>query len=75
MHYNGPEPCWCGCQSEHVFALEGLAKPAPREPLYFLCPSSGEALGFSARGEWLSTSPETGISVVPVRRERSPAHT
>ena len=48
MHYNGPEPCWCGCQSEHVFVLEGLDRPLPREPLYFVCPSSGDALGFTA---------------------------
>ena len=72
MHYYGPEPCWCGCQSEHVFVLEGLDRPLPREPLYFVCPSSGDALGFTARGEWRGDSPAVGVALVKVGRHRFP---
>lgn len=72
MHYNGPEPCWCGCQSEHVFVLEGLERPLPREPLYFQCPSSGDALGFTSRGEWRCDPPAAGVVPVKVSRQRFP---
>jgi hypothetical protein len=74
MHYNGPVTCWCGCQSELVLAVEGSETPVFREALYFLCPSSGEPLGFSARGKWMSTVPEGGSVHVQVSRERSPSH-
>ena len=74
MYYNGPEPCWCGCQSELVFAVDGPERPLYREPLYFLGPASGEALGFTARGEWLTASPEGDSPQAQVSRVRSSAH-
>jgi hypothetical protein len=74
MYYNGPEPCWCGCKSTLVFAIDGHERPVYRESLYFLCPSSGEPLGFSARGEWSSAQPEEGPVQVKVSRMRSQAH-